>query len=439
MCSELFRIPITWHGVPIFGFGVALAVWLAVGGWATYTTARQAGWSAAFKAHLPTILIVAVLIAVGVPKFVPAGVPVRSYGLLVLTGLVIGIGLSMRRGWQGGLEVDDMMALALWMIPGGAIGGRLFYVIEYWGDRIRQPTAWGTIKNVLAFTEGGLVVYGAFLGVMAAFAVFVWWRKLPALAIADLVAPAVLIGLAFGRLGCLMNGCCYGGESDLPWAITFPRENSPTTPSPPYADQAGEGRFYGFRVGSKDGDESVVVVDHVDAGSLAEAAGLRAGDVITAIDGQSIRSLGAAHVALFDASRSGKPLAVSTPDGVRKLAALEPPARSLPVHPAQIYSAIDAGLLAWVLWSYYPYRRRDGEVMALMVMIHPISRFLLEDIRVDESAVWGTNFSISQNLSVIFFFCGVAMWLYLRRQAPGKLAFPLAAAGPAEPRAAGVR
>ena len=182
-----------------------------------------------------------------------------------------------------------------------------------------------------------------------------------------------------------------------------------------------------------------MIIASVDAGSPAAAAGLRAGDVVTKLNGAAINGLATAHLTIFDAVRDGRSLAVTTPDGVRTIPAIEAPARSLPVHPAQIYSAIDAALLAWVLWSYYPYRRRDGEVMALMVTIHPISRFLLEAIRVDEPPVWGTGLSISQNLSVILFCVGLTFWAYLRWKTPARLAFPLPEATTNEPRLATVR
>ena len=96
------------------------------------------------------------------------------------------------------------------------------------------------------------------------------------------------------------------------------------------------------------------------------------------------------------------------------------------VHPAQLYSAIDAGLLAWLLWSFYPFRRRDGEVVALMMTIHPITRFLLEIIRIDEPAVFGTGLSISQNISVAFLICAAGLWWYLSRQ-PRQTVWPRAA------------
>jgi phosphatidylglycerol:prolipoprotein diacylglycerol transferase len=426
MCSELIRIPISWHGIPIFGIGVVLLVWLAIGAWTITVMAKQFGWSDALKAHLPTLAIVALVIAIGVPRMLPDGVPVRSYGVLMLAGIICGIGLAMRRAVQAGLDSETVLGLALWVIPGGAIGGRLFYVIQYWSTRIRQPDPWSTIKNVLAFTEGGLVVYGAFIGAMAAFAIYMLRHKLPALAMADIMAPGMMVGLSLGRLGCLMNGCCYGGESHLPWAITFPRENHADSLSPPYAEQASYGRFYGLRVGTPADGSRAVAIEQVDAGSPAASAGLKAGEVIESINGGEIVSEDDAQRAIVTAFETSAPLKIVTPESTATIPAIAAPPRSLPVHPAQAYSSIDAALLAWVLWSFYPYRRHDGEVMALMLMLHPISRFLLETIRVDEAPVWGTGLSISQNLSVGLFLVGMGLWVAVGRKPPGNLAFPLA-------------
>jgi phosphatidylglycerol:prolipoprotein diacylglycerol transferase len=110
------------------------------------------------------------------------------------------------------------------------------------------------------------------------------------------------------------------------------------------------------------------------------------------------------------------------------LAAVTPPPRSLPVHPTQIYSAITAALLAWVLWSFYPLRRRDGEVTALMITLYPIARFLLEMIRVDEPSVFGTGLSISQNISVGLLAIALGLWIWLIKR-PRQLAFSSTAPG----------
>ena len=138
MCSELFRIPLIYNGVPIFGVGVLLAIWLGFSAWGIATTAKVASWNAALRAHLPTILIVAAAIALFIPRYFPDGVPIRGYGVMVLTGSIAGIALAIYRAEQAGLAAEEIMGLAVAMFIGGVVGARLFYVIEYWDERIRQ-------------------------------------------------------------------------------------------------------------------------------------------------------------------------------------------------------------------------------------------------------------------------------------------------------------
>ena len=410
MCSELLRIPLTWGNVPIFGAGVLLLVWAVFSVLGLKSTARAVGWSTALKAHLPTIVIVAAAITFFVPKYFPDGVPIRGYGMMVLMGSIAGIWLSIRRAGEAGIPGEEIMGLAVWMFIAGVAGARLFYIVEYWDDRIRQADWLSTLKAALSFTEGGLVMRR---------------RRLPALALADMISAGMLVGLAFGRIGCLMNGCCYGGESDKPWAITFPRESAPEMVSPPYGDQASSGAFYGFRLKPSNDDAAPAIIDRVSAGSVAATAGLKAGDRIAKIDGNTLVGVAGAETLVYQAFAQGKPLTIVTSDGAtHELPAIQPPPRSRPVHPAQIYSTITASLLAWVLWSFYPFRRRDGEVTALMITLYPIARFFEESIRIDEAAVFGTGLSISQNVSILLLLAAVGMWVWLLRKPAGNLAFP---------------
>ncbi len=428
MCSELLRIPLSYNGVPIFGYGVLLVAWLAFGAWGVATTARAADWSTALRAHLPTILIVAAAIALFIPRYFPDGVPIRGYGVMVLAGSVAGIALAIYRAQQARVPAEEIMGLAVAMFIGGVVGARLFYVIEYWDERIRQTDWISTLKAAVSFTEGGLVIYGAFFGAMLGFAVYVRRRKLPALAIADMIAASMVVGLALGRIGCLLNGCCYGGESTAPWAITFPRESGPQTVSPPYADQASAGRFHGFRIAEAADEGSSPIIVRVDRNSPADRAGLRVGDEVTAVNDHSLKTVRSAEMLIAEALNRGEPLAIRTAAGaVKTVEAVEAPPRSRPVHPTQVYSAITAALLAWVLWSYYPFRRREGEVTALMITLYPIARYLEEIIRVDEPSVFGTGLSISQNVSLLLLAGAVGMWLWLRKQPPGQQVFSTAA------------
>jgi phosphatidylglycerol:prolipoprotein diacylglycerol transferase len=434
MCSELFRIPHQWHGVPIFGFGLLLAIWAVATAATLVALVRRQGWTSELFGALPMLLLVGAAI-VFLPRVFPEGLPVRGYGVMLLLAIVTGVGMAMHRARQGGLNPDIILSLAFWMVITGVIGARLFYVIEYWDEKFAGRTARDTILAILNIPEGGLVVFGGLIGAAVGFVAFVRKQKLPLLAMADVVAPCMAIGLALGRIGCLLNGCCYGGPSDLPWAITFPKYSSPLDAdqpaaarrfSPPYSDQASSGTFFGFRLESRDAQP--VVVAQVDTGSPAATAGLKVGDVLVAVNGIPFQSPTEAKALIFNAVVSSAPLELRLADQrTIDLPTIPLPERSRPVHPTQLYSAIDAGLLGWLLWAYFPLRRRDGECIALLLTIHPITRFLLEIIRTDEAAVFNTGLSISQNVSILLLAAGLALWWYLSRQSRGTT-WPLVAA-----------
>lgn len=310
----------------------------------------------------------------------------------------------------------------------------MFYVIEYWDESFAGRSPRDTLLEIANIPEGGLVIYGGLIGAAVGFAVFVHKHRLPLLAMADLLAPSMAVGLAFGRIGCLLNGCCYGGQTDLPWHVTFPEFSSrfeATKPaeelrfSPPYSDQAARGEMHGFRLNTQGNQPAVV--KRVDPGSPAAEAGLHVGDSIDAINSFKIRSLLDAKLRMLDLFKTQQAVHLSLRDGrTIDIPAVTLPPRSRPVHPTQLYSAIDAGILGWLLWSFFPFRRRDGAAIALLLTIHPITRFLLEIIRTDEPAVFGTGLTISQNVSLALLACGAGLWWYLSRQ-PRGVTWPLIA------------
>jgi phosphatidylglycerol:prolipoprotein diacylglycerol transferase len=443
MCSELLRIPITWGGVPIFGVGVLLAIWAVMSAITLVGLVRRQGWTSEVWSSLPVMLLAGAVI-VFLPRVFPEGLPVRGYGIMLLAGISAGVGLAIYRARQAGLHYELILSLAVWLVVFGVIGARLFHVIEYWDEHFAGKRPAETLLEIINIPEGGLVIYGGFIGAAVGFAVFVRKHRLPLLAMADLVAPSLAIGLALGRIGCLLNGCCYGGQSDWPWAVTFPQYSSPREAakpqaarrySPPYGDQASRGEMYGFRIDTNEYKQAVIT--RVEDGSPAAVAGLAVGDVVTAIDGHRIGSLADARSWIFADFVAQQPLQVALHAGKTvRIPPVAVPTRSRPVHPTQLYSAIDAGLLCWLLWSFYPFRRRDGEVLALLLTIHPVTRFLLEIIRTDEPAVFGTGMSISQNISVLLFAAGVALWWWLARH-PQTVIWPLVAGATPRNRAFG--
>src|SRR5262249_40680612 len=151
----------------------------------------------------------------------------------------------------------------------------------------------------------------------------------------------------------------------------------------------------GVWLGEKD---DRVVVTYVSLGGSASNAGLKVGDVVEGVNGAQVLSLADARQKLAAGSTA---FVIDTADGrtVQWLSGNGPP-RSVPIHAAQLYAAIDAALLALVLWLCFPYRRHDGEVFALLITLHPLSRILLEMIRSDEPGQFGTSFTISQWISL---------------------------------------
>jgi phosphatidylglycerol:prolipoprotein diacylglycerol transferase len=339
MCSTLFRVPLeiaigAW-GLPLFGWGILLAVWAAVGGAALLRSARQQGVGAALVNLGPSLAIVGAVILWVAPALAEeGGVPVRGYGVMLLAAAAAGTWLSVRRGRTAGFDADTILGLGLWIFVAGLVGARLFFVIEYHDEFFRPGEPLGDSLARAAFVpNGGLVVFGA----LPTAALAAWWyarkRGLPLLRLADVIAPGLLLGLAIGRVGCFLNGCCYGGPTDLPWGVTFPPGSPPAVAFP------------------------------ATAGS------------------------------------------------------------SVAVHPAQLYAAVDAALLGLMAVAFTPYARRDGAVFALVLTLHPLSRILLEIIRVDEPPALGTPLSISQLVSIVLLGLAAALWWWVYRGPAAPLGF----------------
>jgi len=424
--STLFFIPQFIPGdpfqLPVFGFGWLLILWLII------ATGLIYGWSRSkfdWYGLLPYIGLVALGIWLVLPNLlVPIdaagnqGLPIRTYGLLMVAAVLGGVLLAAYRARRMGIDPEVIYSLAMLMTIAGILGARAFFVIQYWDQFWVPGNLAATLQKIANVPQGGLVVYGAVLG---SFPVGIWYlrsRKLPPLAIADIVAPSLLLGLALGRVGCFMNGCCFGGFClTVPPAVTFPPG------SPPYQQHEMQGWRTGIwlKQSAPENNERQppVSIAYVAPESAAAAAGVRAGDVIAKISGLRVTSLNEAQEQLRK-STTAVEIELASGD-LKRWTLQQAPARSAPVHPAQFYAAVDAGLLALLLWVVYPFRRRDGEVTALMFTLHPPSRFLLEIVRVDEGGQFGTGLTISQWVSIGLFLVGLALWWYVENQPRGSV------------------
>lgn len=514
MYQTLYYIPDKIAGYQTFGLGLAFTIWLVVSVVGMALLVRYQGWNDNTRSYLPILLLVGLGILFLAPFLIEEklGLPIRGYGVMVTLGVVAGVGLSAWQARRMGLDPEVIFSLAFWMFAAGIGGARLFFVLNNLSE-FQNENTWDTVKEIANFTKGGLVVYGSVVGGLAALVVFCGVRKLPLLAIGDLIAPGMLVGLAFGRIGCLLNGCCYGGVCEgqaLP-AISFPRyaDERAKKESDPFLHQQSLGLLHGFRLGP--GEDGLAVVTVVRPDSPAGRSGLAVGAVIKRIDLDSANALNAAEriselagreleVETADGDKLAVPIVPGTPlkgggwslndvgfsvedhgqDGVfvesvtaggpaaqaglkpaEKLKAIhlaelpslaaargiliqaketivleagdgtrydvslpELPKRSRPVHPSQIYSTIKASLLAFFLWSYYPFRRRDGEVFAFMLTLYPLFRILLESIRDDTEGLWGTPITFSQAVSGVILLVAAGLWIHLFRQPTGSVLPP---------------
>jgi phosphatidylglycerol---prolipoprotein diacylglyceryl transferase len=148
-------------------------------------------------------------------------VTVTWYGIFVASGFMAGLWTASRRAVRRHIQPETIIDLGPWLLLGAIAGARAWFVISYWKEEF-QGRQW---YEMVMVQHGGLVYYGGLIGASVACIIFARLKKLPLWRLADVLAPSVALGSFFGRWGCLMNGCCYGAPTTLPWAIQFPKGN----------------------------------------------------------------------------------------------------------------------------------------------------------------------------------------------------------------------
>ncbi|MCH2210434.1 MAG: prolipoprotein diacylglyceryl transferase [Fuerstiella sp.] len=171
-------------------------------------------------------LIPAGLILTGLTdsEIVQHGIPVFGYGFMMFVGFSAGTLLAVHHAKYIGMDPAVIMDLMMWLLIPGLVGARLFYVCQY-PDRIFGLPDRNPLWSLMALWDGGLVFYGAVIGGAFGGWIFCRRRKIRPLLLGDVVAPSLLIGSGFGRIGCFLYGCCYGGACSLPWAVRFPPDS----------------------------------------------------------------------------------------------------------------------------------------------------------------------------------------------------------------------
>lgn len=325
---------------------------------------------------------------------------IKSYGLMIVIGLLCTIFVIRRlsdRIGQPLVNKDLITNGALYALIAGVIGARIFYVVHYW-DSFR-----GDLMSVFYIWKGGLELLGGVILAILVILAYLFYLKLPVRRYLDIIAIAIVLTLGFGRIGCLLNGCCFGRPSNVPWAIRFPYD-SLAYQSQAYPDPA------------RNRDKPYLTLPDEYYGTLDPS-------------GAWLQVPADAKYRVYP--RALKPRELLTPS---ELAAVTSgPYRCLPVHPTQIYDSLNAFLLCialYLFWRYVGYGRdgkmprfrigKPGCTFALLFILYGPARIFFESIR-DDNPFEIDGLTISQLISIGLIILGVTLMIIFSSVKPDKI------------------
>jgi len=272
---------------------------------------------------------------------------------------------------------------ALYSLIGGVVGARLFYVVHYW-EHFKDN--W---PSVFAIWQGGLEILGGVILAVTIIFLYLCYHKLPIRRYLDILAIGLLLALVFGRIGCFINGCCFGKPTNLPWAVRFP-----------YGSHAYHSQVNADLARNRPEPQLQLPPEyfsHVDANGLSYL----------------------------------KPYEDLTQE--QKAEVTKGKYRCLPVHPTQLYSSANGGILCLILYFFWrrshnpagskSQRRlftKPGQIFSLMFILYGISRFFIEFLRDDnpfEYSWWAIykGGTVSQNLGIYMVIFGLVLMIIFQR------------------------
>ncbi len=306
---------------------------------------------------------------------------IKSYGLMMVLGFLAAVFVIRRLSRDITPDPQYITNASLYTLIAGVVGSRLFYVIHYF-DKFK-----GDLLSVFAIWQGGLELLGGVVLAILVVFFYLWRHKLPIRRYLDILAIGLLLALAFGRIGCFLNGCCFGKPTDQLWGVRFPYGSfayrSQVSPNlhrnrpEPYFKLPDDffNTYYDSAVPTKI---------------------LKSYDQLTQ-EQQEMVKYG--------------------------------PYRCLHVHPVQLYSSALALLNAFLLYLFWRRARKlpaskntrkfltkPGSTFALMFILYGIARILLEFVRDDnpfEYAWWAIykGGTVSQNLGIYMVILGFVLML----------------------------
>ncbi|MHC4431443.1 MAG: prolipoprotein diacylglyceryl transferase [Planctomycetota bacterium] len=310
---------------------------------------------------------------------------VKSYGLMMVIGFLAAVSLIRHLSLKITPDPQLITNAALYSLIGGVVGARLFFVIHYFDQFAERPL------EVFFIWQGGLELLGGIVLAVAVILFYLIYHKLPLRKYLDILAVGLMLALVFGRIGCFLNGCCYGKPTELPWGVHFPYGSfaylSQTAPDlererlEPQLELPEE--YFGYQ--GADG---------------LWYSGLKPYDAL---------------------------------DETQKAEVTKGRYRCLSVHPTQLYSSAMAAACFVILYMFWkrvekaedlggPKKlfAKQGCVFSLMFLLYGLSRFSIELLR-DDNPFEFAGLTISQLIGLGMIALGLAlMAVFQTRKSPGR-------------------
>ena len=303
---------------------------------------------------------------------------VKSYGLMMVIGFLAAVWIIRRLSKNITPDPQLITNAALYSLVAGVLGARLFFVIHHFGQFK------GNLLSIFAIWNGGLELLGGVVLAITVIILYLRYHKLPVREYLDILAIGLLLALSFGRIGCFLNGCCFGKPSDLPWAISFPYG------SEPYKSQI-------YSNTERNRPEPYIKLPE-DYFGYVEKEGF------WYLELKPYQSLTQQQKEMVDKG----------------------PYRCLPVHPTQLYSSANGAILFVLLFFFWKRAKKAQEknikklftnpgcTFGLMFVLYGITRFLIEFIR-DDNPFEFDGLTISQNIAIAMVILGIAMMVVFDR------------------------
>jgi phosphatidylglycerol:prolipoprotein diacylglycerol transferase len=298
--------------------------------------------------------------------------PVGTYGPMLVIGFLAAITLIRHLSQRYQTDPQHITNAALYSLIGGVIGARLFYAIHYF-DSYRN-----NLFDIFKVWKGGLELLGGVIVAIAIILIYLIYHKLTIRRYLDILAIGLMLALVFGRIGCFLNGCCFGKPTDFPLAVRFPYHSyayyNQVNPNP--ERNRSEPHL-------KLPDEYFYYINEQGFGELKPFNELSARQQTEVLEGKY---------------------------------------RCLPVHPTQLYSSASAAVICLILFLFWKRAQKHptsffaqpGSTFSLMFILYGIMRFIIEFLRDDnpfEYAWWAIykGGTVSQNISIYMIILGVTL------------------------------